>query len=223
MIRLGSEPKQSGARLHTVMSLQIELEWCPRWFPSLQQFSTQSQQILQNLLHKSVTSVLSTTVSPTDLLWLEPWWPFVICKQNKIQITFPIVHYSHQSKATALPGTISSRCVLTNVLINHEMPFSDEISPLILQDTNVTSSLFLSFSMWSCYILIIGNPLPCTPSCPVSFTSEMELVNPLKLTPILYRSPALSVIVVGSQSTLAEWCCGIYVIHPEPQRKMLEY
>ena len=223
MMRLGSEPKQSGARLHAVMSLQIELQWCPRWFPSLQQFSTQSQQILQNLLHKSITSILSTTVSPIDFLWLEPWWPFVIYKQNKIQITFPIVHYSQQSKAIALPGTISSCCVLTNVLTDREMPFSNEISPLILQDRNVTSSSFLSFSTWSCYILIICNPFLCTPSCPVSFTSEMGLVNPLKLTPILYHSPALSVIVVGSQSTLAEWRYGIYVIHPEPQRKMLEY
>lgn len=90
---------------------------------------------------------------------------------------------------------------------------SDEISPL--QDTNVTSSSFLSLSTWSCYLLIICKPLLCTPSCPVSFTSEMGLVNPLKAD-----TPSCT------SFQPYQWCSGltvhtcwmtlwIYVIHPE--------
>lgn len=146
--------------------------------------------------------------------------------QSNIQISFPIMHYANHSKTIALPGAISHPRVLVYVLTHYEMPIPNEKSPLVLQDSNVTSSSgnsFLSFSTWSRYILIMCHPLLCTPSCPASLTSEMGLINLLKLTPILYIIPAFSVNVVVSQSTFAEWCCRIYVICPEPQRRKLEY
>lgn len=76
------------------------------------------------------------------------------------------------------------------------------------------------FSTWSHNSMIMYNPLLCTPSCPVIRHASDGADKPSN------AKPTLCIIIVfgsckGSRSIFAGWGCRVFMICPEPQRRML--